>query len=386
MTCAEIRHLLDEYVDGELSAEREAAVDRHLAECPTCRAELEAVERTAELVRSLPREPAPPGLAEAVAARVRRSARRRRRAAALRWIGVGGWLAAAATLIVVIKTGSGPPEPGRTAERTKVTAVRRRARPAAEDPAAPGTLDEVAEREDDRAEGGRRAAEREAHDRRRRTGAVKREQARKEAFRKDKTAERPAGAGGGRKAVESYKGAAADAREKPRAAPLAPDALKKRKMETREAEEPAPNAALRTTGVAAARRPGEEAAELTMVCESREAGLAAVRRIVAAIPGAALQAEGRRDGEDGAAPAVAVTLPGERVADLRAELAKAASGRPKAPAEAKVDGAVERGATAAPADAAEEEGSKALAAEKGAREAVTVLIRLQVAPAEEPAD
>ncbi|MFW6159440.1 MAG: anti-sigma factor family protein, partial [Planctomycetota bacterium] len=31
MTCAEIRDLLDEYVDGELSAERQAAVGRHLA-------------------------------------------------------------------------------------------------------------------------------------------------------------------------------------------------------------------------------------------------------------------------------------------------------------------------------------------------------------------
>jgi len=92
-------------------------VDEHLAECEVCRAELEAMRSTAALVGSLTRVKAPKGLVEDIKARlVRRpaAARTRRRPAILRWVGVGSWVAAAATLIVVIKLvpweGS-PPEP-----------------------------------------------------------------------------------------------------------------------------------------------------------------------------------------------------------------------------------------------------------------------------------
>jgi anti-sigma factor RsiW len=37
MECAEVAERLWEYLDGELAAEEAAAVDRHLAGCPTCR-------------------------------------------------------------------------------------------------------------------------------------------------------------------------------------------------------------------------------------------------------------------------------------------------------------------------------------------------------------
>lgn len=92
-------------------------MDEHLAECEACRAELEAMKSTAALVGSLTRVKAPKGLVEDIKARlVRRPAavRTRRRPVILRWVGVGGWVAAAATLIVVIKLApweGSPPEP-----------------------------------------------------------------------------------------------------------------------------------------------------------------------------------------------------------------------------------------------------------------------------------
>ena len=103
MNCEDIKNLLVEYVDDELSAEGRAVVERHLAACDACAAEVRALREAAELVGSLPRAEAPRGLREYVVAEAARSAELRRRAAALRWVRAGGWLAAAATLVLVIK-------------------------------------------------------------------------------------------------------------------------------------------------------------------------------------------------------------------------------------------------------------------------------------------
>ena len=114
MNCEQVRNLLDEYLDGELAAAQRASVDEHLAGCAPCRAELEILRNTATLVGSLPRVKAPKELTEDIKARlVSRPAavRSRRRPVVLRWVGIGGWVAAAATLIVVIKLApwEGPP-------------------------------------------------------------------------------------------------------------------------------------------------------------------------------------------------------------------------------------------------------------------------------------
>lgn len=136
MNCSDIRDLFNEYVDEELSSQQRDLVDRHISECPSCRAELEAIVHTAELVRSLPREPVPDGLADAVQARVRLADQRKRRASAWRWVSVGGWLAAAATLALVLRYGWFPPEPSRPPAETEIVITR------AEPPEKP--LDEVA--------------------------------------------------------------------------------------------------------------------------------------------------------------------------------------------------------------------------------------------------
>lgn len=124
MNCEQIHGLLNEYVDGELAAVDREAVEQHIAGCTGCREELRALQQTAELVRSLPRMPAPQELAGAVKSRMARAAAVRRRAALARWVSVGGWIAAAATLLVVIKLVSWtpePPTPGRDANARRET-------------------------------------------------------------------------------------------------------------------------------------------------------------------------------------------------------------------------------------------------------------------------
>ncbi len=58
MQCEQVRDHLSAYLDRELTAELAAAVRGHLASCPACRQELEALRATADLLGRLPvREP-----------------------------------------------------------------------------------------------------------------------------------------------------------------------------------------------------------------------------------------------------------------------------------------------------------------------------------------
>ena len=66
MSCREWESLLAEYVDGALSPEDRARVEQHLAGCPSCAAEVAAVQRLAPVLRSLPEAHPPAGLADAV--------------------------------------------------------------------------------------------------------------------------------------------------------------------------------------------------------------------------------------------------------------------------------------------------------------------------------
>lgn len=67
--CAET-DLLSAYLDGELPAAEERAVEKHLAVCGGCRAELEGLRAVVERLHGLQRATPPPVLAEAVARRV----------------------------------------------------------------------------------------------------------------------------------------------------------------------------------------------------------------------------------------------------------------------------------------------------------------------------
>jgi hypothetical protein len=55
----QVAELLSAYIDGEVSAAERALVERHLATCPTCTHDLEALRQTVQLLRQLPAVAAP---------------------------------------------------------------------------------------------------------------------------------------------------------------------------------------------------------------------------------------------------------------------------------------------------------------------------------------
>lgn len=59
MTCDTIIPLLDDHLDGALSPEDSARVDAHLATCPACRSEIEALRSILADARGLPRSVMP---------------------------------------------------------------------------------------------------------------------------------------------------------------------------------------------------------------------------------------------------------------------------------------------------------------------------------------
>ena len=71
MTCRETNNQLDEYIAGELAAERHAAIAHHIAGCNDCRSQLALRHALATRTRALPRELQPqrelwPGIAEQI--------------------------------------------------------------------------------------------------------------------------------------------------------------------------------------------------------------------------------------------------------------------------------------------------------------------------------
>lgn len=60
MRCKWVNDRASAFVDGELSSEEAARLREHLEDCATCRKQVEAVRRTARLLRSQPRvQPSP---------------------------------------------------------------------------------------------------------------------------------------------------------------------------------------------------------------------------------------------------------------------------------------------------------------------------------------
>lgn len=99
MECDTIRQLMDE-------APEDAAVIEHLASCPTCRAEAAFSRQVAAAVASLPRVPAPRGLAGAVLAELRPAPRGLRPAGPRPSLRLRpwemGWLGVACLLLIAL--------------------------------------------------------------------------------------------------------------------------------------------------------------------------------------------------------------------------------------------------------------------------------------------
>lgn len=69
--CFLIRRCLSRYLDGELSDRSAARIERHLARCPSCQAELDAYHRTAEFVGKHDRVDPPSGCWERITRQLR---------------------------------------------------------------------------------------------------------------------------------------------------------------------------------------------------------------------------------------------------------------------------------------------------------------------------
>lgn len=65
--------LLSEYLEGSLDADRAAALERHLADCPECRRSLTLLRQTLRMVERLPRVRAPERFVRRVEHRARRA-------------------------------------------------------------------------------------------------------------------------------------------------------------------------------------------------------------------------------------------------------------------------------------------------------------------------
>ncbi len=78
MECKDIRDKLSPYLEGALLPEEKKAVEGHLPSCPPCRAALEDLKKTGELVRSLEEVEPPAGMTQKIMSRVRAEEERKR--------------------------------------------------------------------------------------------------------------------------------------------------------------------------------------------------------------------------------------------------------------------------------------------------------------------
>ncbi len=110
--CADINGLLSGYIDGELSAEETALVEKHLASCENCGKELKRLNNIIELLRNIPRYQASTRLLS----EVREEIKKRQTfwdlsSPFLKW---GAGLAAAALVFFFLKSGAAVPAPQKT--------------------------------------------------------------------------------------------------------------------------------------------------------------------------------------------------------------------------------------------------------------------------------
>ncbi len=90
MECQKAFRLLNAFLEGDLKGAQARRMEKHLASCSACRAELEGLKRSLALLEGLPSLVPPPGLASRVMARVLQPERALARAGS----GTLGWVVA----------------------------------------------------------------------------------------------------------------------------------------------------------------------------------------------------------------------------------------------------------------------------------------------------
>ena len=64
--CKEVRRISSEYLEGELPAAKQSAIQFHLSKCGPCKAFVETLASTIGLLSRLPRISAPPGFKQSL--------------------------------------------------------------------------------------------------------------------------------------------------------------------------------------------------------------------------------------------------------------------------------------------------------------------------------
>jgi anti-sigma factor RsiW len=103
MNCNRIRRLLPPFLDGEMAGRAQVAVAAHLASCPACRGELEALRADLTFLRSSAEPEAPAFLLTRVMAEARQAGLARRQTFSLGRV----FAAVAAMLLVAVSVGAG---------------------------------------------------------------------------------------------------------------------------------------------------------------------------------------------------------------------------------------------------------------------------------------
>lgn len=107
MNCIDVTRLLDDWLDGELSAEASSAVETHATACPACRTRLARERALLDRLRRLPApEPDDALFERAIATAIGRDHQHRRRW----WLGIGGALAASLVLVIGLNVQPHAPE------------------------------------------------------------------------------------------------------------------------------------------------------------------------------------------------------------------------------------------------------------------------------------
>jgi hypothetical protein len=127
MKCEEARERLDDYVDGALPEAEFQEVELHVAGCPACRAEEEALRKLLAQASGMPREMQPArdlwsGIRERIATPGKVSPRLRSERPGTRWWTFGSLAAAAAVVIALVSTltDDGGPKPSQQTGGTGV--------------------------------------------------------------------------------------------------------------------------------------------------------------------------------------------------------------------------------------------------------------------------
>jgi len=100
LTCTDAEALLEAFLDDEASAAESRRLERHLAGCAGCTAELALARQIRSTLRALPPQACPPAVIRAVAERTQASAPWTARLSA--WLGTRRWQPAVALLVLFV--------------------------------------------------------------------------------------------------------------------------------------------------------------------------------------------------------------------------------------------------------------------------------------------